>query len=136
MRTTRLLLAALTASSLGALPARAQQRPANAPPPTDSATQANLRAEQRDDPKYAPDRKEGEGPFTKLIIRGATLIDGTGGPPRGPVDIVIEGNRITDVAGVGFPNVPIDSSRRPKGPAREIDGNGMYVIPGIVDLHV
>ena len=34
-----------------------------------------------------------------MIIRGATLIDGTGGPPRGPVDIVIEGNRITDVAG-------------------------------------
>ena len=36
----------------------------------------------------------------KLIIRGATLIDGTGAPPRGPVDIVIEKNRITQVADV------------------------------------
>jgi hypothetical protein len=39
----------------------------------------------------APDRQEGEGegPFERLIIRGATLIDGTGAPPIGPVDIVI-----------------------------------------------
>ena len=36
------------------------------------------------------DRAEGEGPFKRLIIRGATVIDGAGGPPRGPVDIVIE----------------------------------------------
>ena len=43
-------------------------------------------------PPYAPDRQpgEGEGPFARLIIRGATLIDGTGAPPIGPVDIVIE----------------------------------------------
>ena len=32
----------------------------------------------------APNRAEGEGPFDRLIIRGATLIDGTGAPPRGP----------------------------------------------------
>src|SRR5216117_1839803 len=75
-----------------------------------------LRNERREDPKPAPARHEGEGPFQKLIIRGATLIDGTGGPPRGPVDIVIEGNRITDVANVGVPGVPIDSTKRPKGP--------------------
>jgi imidazolonepropionase-like amidohydrolase len=84
----------------------------------------------------APRRAEGEGPFDKLIIRGATLIDGQGGPPRGPVDIVIERNRITQVADVGFPGLPIDESRRPKGPAREIDANGMYVMPGLIDLHV
>ena len=41
-----------------------------------------------------PDRAEGDGPFDRLVIRGATVIDGSGGPPRGPVDIVIEGNRI------------------------------------------
>jgi imidazolonepropionase-like amidohydrolase len=113
-------------------PARAQQRGA-APAP---AIPEALRAERREDPRPAPARHEGEGPFPKLIIRGATLIDGTGGPPRGPVDIVIEGNRITDVAGVGYPGVPIDSTRRPKGPARELNGAGMYVMPGLVDLHV
>ena len=42
----------------------------------------------------APDRAEGIGPFPQLIIRGATLINGTGSPPFGPVDIVIEHNRI------------------------------------------
>jgi hypothetical protein len=88
------------------------------------------------DARPAPARAEGDGPFDKLIIRGATLIDGTGAPPRGPVDIVVERNRITQIADVGFPNVPIDSARRPKGPAREIDAHGMYVMPGFIDLHV
>jgi hypothetical protein len=27
------------------------------------------------------------GPFDTLIIRNATIIDGTGGPARGPIDI-------------------------------------------------
>ena len=31
-----------------------------------------------------PDRAEGDGPYNRLVIRGATLIDGAGGPPRGP----------------------------------------------------
>ena len=41
----------------------------------------------------APDRgrDEGEGPFDRLIIRGVYVIDGTGAPPFGPADIVIEG---------------------------------------------
>jgi hypothetical protein len=113
----------------------AQQRPA-APAVTDTAAARNLRNEQREDPKFAPDRHEGDGPFQRLVIRGATLIDGTGGPPRGPVDIVVEGNRITDIASVGVPHVPIDTSKRPKRGAREVDATGMYVMPGIVDLHV
>ena len=70
---------------------------------------------QDDDPQMipAPDRKpgEGEGPFERLIIRGATLIDGTGAPPIGPVDIVIEGNRITKIKSVGYPGLAIDEDR-------------------------
>ncbi|MCH7563550.1 MAG: amidohydrolase [Gemmatimonadetes bacterium] len=84
----------------------------------------------------APDRAEGEGPFERLIIRGAIVIDGTGAPPRGPVDIVIEGNRIARIVGVGSPGIPIDSSGRPGGATREIDAEGMYVMPGLVDLHL
>ncbi len=86
----------------------------------------------------APDRQSGEGagPFDRLIIRSAMLIDGTGAPPTGPVDIVIERNRITEIRNVGFPGVPIDSSRRPRGATREIDASGHYVMPGIIDLHV
>ena len=45
-------------------------------------------------PAPAPPRADGEGPWKRLILRGATLIDGTGAPPVGPVDIVVEGNRI------------------------------------------
>jgi adenine deaminase len=85
-----------------------------------------------------PDRRadEGEGPFQRLIIRGATVIDGTGAPPRGPIDIVIEGNRIVEVRSVGYPGVPISSEARPQGSTFEIDAHGSYVLPGFVDLHM
>ena len=79
---------------------------------------------------------EGEGPYQRLIIRGATLIDGTGAPPRGPVDIVVEGNRIAEVRSVGYPLVPIPESGRPGNATREIDASGMYVLPGFIDNHV
>lgn len=100
------------------------------------AVPAALRAERSEDPRVAPARHEGDGPFQRLIIRGATLIDGTGAPPRGPVDIVVENNRIASIVSVGVPHVPIDSSKRPKGATREINATGMYVLPGLVDLHV
>ena len=85
----------------------------------------------------APDRRsdEGEGPFDRLIIRGATLIDGSGAPPRGPVDIIIEGNRIARIQNVGVPNVPIDESRRPGDADHEIDAHGSYVMPGFINIH-
>ncbi|MCI0433510.1 MAG: amidohydrolase family protein [Gemmatimonadetes bacterium] len=84
----------------------------------------------------APARAEGDGPFERLIIRGATVIDGTGAPPQGPVDIVIEGNRIARIAGVGVPGRPIQPDRRPAGATREIQAEGMYVLPGFVDNHL
>lgn len=85
----------------------------------------------------APPRAEGEGPFDRLILRGATLIDGTGSPPIGPMDIVIEGNRIVEVRSVGYPGVPIEDEMRPQaGPDdKVIDVEGMYVMPGFVDCH-
>jgi len=86
---------------------------------------------------FAPDRRidEGEGPFPRLIIRGATVVDGTGAPPMGPVDIVIEGNRIREVKSVGFPKLPIKPEGRPKNATREIDGTNLWVLPGFVDMH-
>src|SRR3972149_4941378 len=86
--------------------------------------------------KPAPDRgNQGEGPFERLILRGAMVIDGTGAAAQGPMDIVIEGNRIAEVKGVGAPGVPIEESKRPKNASREIDASSMYVLPGFVDLH-
>ena len=87
----------------------------------------------------APDRpaNEGQGPYDSLILRGATLINGTGSPPIGPVDIVIEGNRIVDIKSVGYPGVPVDPENRPElaEGGREIDLSGHYVLPGFVDMH-
>jgi imidazolonepropionase-like amidohydrolase len=84
-----------------------------------------------------PDRKpgEGEGPFERLVIRGATMIDGAGAPPIGPVDIVIENNRIKEIRSVGYPKAAINESRRPAKGVKEIDASGMYVMPGLVDCH-
>lgn len=85
----------------------------------------------------APLIREGEGPFEELILRGGILIDGTGAPPIGPVDIVIRENRIEQVQSVGNPGLPIQTARRPKaGPkTRELDVSGSYILPGFIDMH-
>ena len=85
----------------------------------------------------APVRKEGEGPFERLILRGATVINSTGAPPVGPVDIVIEKNVIKQIRSVGYPGAPIKDSDRPKAKPgdKELDCTGMYILPGFVDMH-
>lgn len=85
----------------------------------------------------APERSEGEGPYPQLIIRGATLINGNGAPPIGPVDIVVEENKIVKVETVGYPGVEINDERRPKlkEGGREIDAHGKFVLPGFIDMH-
>lgn len=85
----------------------------------------------------APERSEGEGPWSQLIIRGVTLINGNGAPPTGPVDIVVENNLITNIETVGYPGVEIDESKRPQlqPGGKELDATGMYLMPGFVDMH-
>lgn len=84
----------------------------------------------------APERIRGEGPYEQLILRGVTMVAGHGAPPIGPVDIVIEGNKIVDIAVVGNPGVPIKNQRpRAKKGAKELDLQGHYVLPGFIDLH-
>jgi N-acyl-D-aspartate/D-glutamate deacylase len=57
-----------------------------------------------------------------LVIRGGTIVDGTGAAPIDG-DIAIHGDRITAVGKVG------DSGRE------EIDARGRIVTPGFVDVH-
>ena len=96
---------------------------------------------EEEEPLVAPapprGETEGEGPFERLIIRGVTMIDGTGSPPMGPVDIVIEGHRIVEIKVVGTPGLPFKpDAKRPKDATREIDAAGWFALPGIIDLHV
>lgn len=69
------------------------------------------------------------------MIRGATVIDGTGGPPFGPVDIVIADDRIEELRVAGTPGLPLKPDRLPRDAEREIDATGMFVLPGFVDMH-
>jgi len=79
----------------------------------------------------------GEGPYERLILRGVTVVDGTGSPPRGPMDVVIEGDRIAQITRVGVPGRPIDPARRPElgEGGRELDLEGSWLLPGFVDLY-
>ena len=90
-----------------------------------------------DNVRAAPDRAldEGVGPFSRMVIRGGTLIDGTGAPPIGPVDIVVENNIITEVRVVGSYKQPIDEEGRPEKGDHEIDATGMYILPGFINSH-
>lgn len=80
-------------------------------------------------------RDRGVGPFKRLVLRGATVIDGTGAPPCGLFDIVIENERITALVPVGAPHLPINPASRPAAGDHEIDCLGKYVMPGLIDAH-
>ena len=86
----------------------------------------------------APDRRAGEGagPFPTLTIRNVMVIDGTGAPPAGPMNVVVENNRIARITSAGTPGVPPrpGAPPPPTGP-NVIDGTGMYLMPGFVNLH-
>jgi imidazolonepropionase-like amidohydrolase len=94
----------------------------------------------------APDRRanEGAGPFNRMVIRNVMIIDGTGAPPYGPMNVIVSGNRIQAIQGAGTPGVPQPATppagrggRAGGAPADHvIDGTGMYLMPGFVDMHV
>jgi imidazolonepropionase-like amidohydrolase len=127
MRNAALLALLMTATAIAAGP----QTPAR---PQGAAPQA---VPARDPLTPAPARRgeEGRGPFKTLVIRGAILIDGSGAPPVGPVDIVVEGNRIQAVRSAGTPGLALRTGRQPQNADLEIDATGMYVMPGFVSLH-
>jgi hypothetical protein len=75
-----------------------------------------------------------EGPFDRLIIRNAMVIPGHGGPAYGPADIIIEGGMIDQIISYnGVTGRPADAPLPPAD--RVIDATGMYVMPGLIDLH-
>jgi N-acyl-D-aspartate/D-glutamate deacylase len=58
-----------------------------------------------------------------LIIRGGTVVDGTGAPPR-TADVAVVGGNIVEVVATVTGNA-----------ARVIDADGAVVMPGFVDIH-
>ena len=88
----------------------------------------------------APPRAEGEGqgPFDILVLHGVMLVDGTGAPPRGPVDIRIEKNRIVSITNAGNPGLPLPDVNVVAEPGQKVnilDLEGQWVLPGFVDMH-
>jgi imidazolonepropionase-like amidohydrolase len=86
-------------------------------------------------PDPIPARTEGVGPFNRTVLRNVIMIDGTGGPAAGPVDIVLSGDHIAEIRPIGAPHAIKDSARAAKGD-HEIDLTGYYVLPGFIDSHV
>lgn len=87
-------------------------------------------------PESAPDRERGEGPFERLLLRGVMVVSGEGAPPVGPMDVLVEGNRIARMQNLGI-LTPVPEARRIpvlEGD-RVIDLDGHYLLPGFVDLH-
>ena len=80
----------------------------------------------------APDRRanEGRGPFPTLTIRNVMVIDGTGAPPFGPMNVVVENNRIARIT-----NAPA-AGPAPAAAPNVVDGTGMYLLPGFINLHM
>ena len=68
--------------------------------------------------------------YDRLVIRNVVVIDGKGTPARGPMDIVVEGNKIAAVRGA---NARPDAYKNEK---HVLDGTGMYLLPGLINSHV
>ena len=85
----------------------------------------------------APNKQEGEGPYKRLILRGGIIVNGEGAPAQGPMDIIIENDRIVKIINVGNPGVPIKPNKRPVAQIgdRELDVTGQYILPGFINMH-
>jgi imidazolonepropionase-like amidohydrolase/predicted esterase len=62
-----------------------------------------------------------------LVLRGVTVIDGTGAAPRANLDVVIVGEQIAAIHPSG--------ARRYARDARVLELPGRYVMPGLIDTH-
>jgi hypothetical protein len=72
-------------------------------------------------------RPSAQQPAASLVIRGVTLIDGTGRPELPNATVVVEGHRIAQVS---------TQAVAPPAGAQVIDGRGKFLIPGLIDVHV
>ena len=67
--------------------------------------------------------------YDELVIRNVTVIDGKGTPPRGPMDIILRGNKIHSVRSADRRTETYRNS------PHVLDGSGLYALPGLINLH-
>ncbi|KAA9129782.1 amidohydrolase family protein [Marinihelvus fidelis] len=87
-------------------------------------------------PEPAPERQRGEGPFDRLVLRGVMVVNGEGAPPIGPADVLVEGNRISQIKVLGIVTPAPEENRieiQPGDQVLELDGH--WLLPGFVDMH-
>ncbi len=63
-----------------------------------------------------------------LAIKNATLFDGSGALPFGPVTVLVEGDRISQISPYQNPN--------PSEGVDVIEASGKFLMPGLIDSHV
>ncbi len=80
--------------------------------------------------------------YGRLVIHNAMIVSGRGEPgtnrgmpPEGPVDILIENGRISTIVPLDPVNTASGRGGRTLAGDRVIDATGMYVIPGLVEMH-
>lgn len=71
----------------------------------------------------------------RIVIRNATVFDGSGKPAAGPFDIVIENDLIAQIASFDPVAVKQGNAKRPAAGDLEIDATGKYVLPGLINIH-
>jgi imidazolonepropionase-like amidohydrolase len=114
-----LLIAALVAVAGGAdAPAHAQYQLRPRPDLTTS-----------DDARRVPVPPRDSANDPVLVVRGATLIDGTGRDPIPNAVLVVRGNHVLDVGPAARVKIPAKVDRT-------IDAAGLYMMPGLIDLHM
>ncbi len=64
-----------------------------------------------------------------FVLRGATLIDGSGGEPMANAAVHIEGERIAWVGAAA--DMPADAQA-----ADQVDVSGKWLLPGLIDAHI
>jgi N-acyl-D-amino-acid deacylase len=69
-------------------------------------------------------RRDAVGSQQGLVIRGATVVDGTG-RPASRADVAIEGSHI----------VAVGREATARGAGRVLDGAGLVLAPGFIDMH-
>jgi imidazolonepropionase-like amidohydrolase len=72
-----------------------------------------------------------------LVLHGATLIDGTGSPPKAGTDIIISGNKIVAVINQSgyLDNLYSNDFNRMQVRVSILNLSGKYVMPGLFDMH-